>query len=247
MSDTRIERTEIKNPEEFEMHIEFLQPWSTFVMKTKLPPPILEKMIKISDKIIEDKDPAIRFGHSLAGQIEDEFFIEPNILKREGVISFFLEMCQHFIITAYIQRGEQEEKMRPKTDWSPILTSAWVVSQKDNEYNPTHNHKGVVSGVMYLKIPEYLPDRKSPEKRSKVSHDGAILFSNNTSQCGIWAIPEFLQQPQVGDIFLFPSTQRHQVFPFRTPDGKGERRSVSFNADLDKPSAEYTKHPHDDS
>ena len=34
----------------------------------------------------------------------------------------------------------------------------------------------------------------------------------------------------MGDFFIFPSSQQHWVYPFRTPDGKGERRSVSFNA-----------------
>jgi len=33
----------------------------------------------------------------------------------------------------------------------------------------------------------------------------------------------------VGDFFIFPASQQHWVYPFRTPDGKGERRSVSFN------------------
>ena len=30
--------------------------------------------------------------------------------------------------------------------------------------------------------------------------------------------------------FIFPASQQHFVYPFRTPDGKGERRSISFNA-----------------
>ena len=36
-------------------------------------------------------------------------------------------------------------------------------------------------------------------------------------------------KPQVGNLFLFPSSLHHQVYPFR---GKGERRSVSFNVDV---------------
>ena len=32
--------------EDFEIPFEQLQPWSTFVLKTILPPPILEKMIR---------------------------------------------------------------------------------------------------------------------------------------------------------------------------------------------------------
>ena len=37
-------------------------------------------------------------------------------------------------------------------------------------------------------------------------------------------------QPRVGDFFIFPASQQHFVYPFRTEDGEGERRSVSFNA-----------------
>ena len=43
---------------------------------------------------------------------------------------------------------------------------------------------------------------------------------------------EFQVRPQVGDFFIFPASQRHQVYPFRTADRKGERRSVSFNAEF---------------
>jgi hypothetical protein len=237
----RSERTKIKNPEKFQMEFELLQPWSTFVMKTQLPPPILESMIKITDKILEDKEPAIRFGDKLAGQIEDEFFIAPNILKREGMIPFFLDMCKNYIINAYFQQHKEDQEMILKTEWSPKLTSMWIVSQKDNEYNPNHTHAdadsvemAAISGVMYLKIPEYLPPIKPPNKKNRPVVDGAIAFSNNTSQDSIWAAPSITILPEVGDFFIFPSTQLHQVYPFRTPDGKGERRSVSFNADFTK-------------
>ncbi len=35
-----------------EMEVELLQPWSTFVMKTQLPPEVLQKMLKITDEIV---------------------------------------------------------------------------------------------------------------------------------------------------------------------------------------------------
>ena len=41
---------------EYEIRYDLLQPWSTFVMKTELPPDILEKMLRISDEIIENND-----------------------------------------------------------------------------------------------------------------------------------------------------------------------------------------------
>ena len=65
--------------------IDFLQPWSTFVMKTKLPPIILEKMLNVTDKIYDNwkkteiwNQPSISHGSKLAGQIENEFTITPG-------------------------------------------------------------------------------------------------------------------------------------------------------------------------
>ena len=78
---------------------------------------------------------------------------------------------------------------------------------------------------MYLKIPEYLPSRKSHR-----ADDGAINFNGNASKDHTWGTPNITYQPKVGDFFIFPAGQQHMVYPFRTPDGKGERRSVSFNA-----------------
>jgi len=206
----------------FEMQAEFLQPWSTFVMKTKLPPQILEKMIKISDEIVENKESVTRWGHELAGQIDDEFLIEPKILERE-LMAFFSNMCRTYIVQAYCQNSPFKKEEYLKEKWIIEMTSMWIVSQKDNEYNPIHVHDAHLSSVMYLKIPEYLPARKSHNE------DGAIVFTNNSSIDKIWGVPSITILPEVGDFYIFPATQVHQVYPFRTPDGKGERRSVSFN------------------
>ena len=112
------------------------------------------------------------------------------------------------------------------------MTSIWMVSQKDNEYNPCHTHtRCTISAVMYLKIPEYLPSRKVyQDLQSGGNYEGAITFTNNASKDLMWGIPTMTISPQVGDLFIFPASQLHQVYPFRTLDGKGERRSVSFNA-----------------
>ena len=82
-----------------------------------------------------------------------------------------------------------------------------------------------MSTVMYLKIPEYLPSRKSHK-----NVDGAITFLNNAAKDQFFGNSQITIQPEVGDFYVFPASQQHTVYPFRTADGKGERRSVSFNA-----------------
>ena len=218
-----------------EMEVELLQPWSTFVMKTKLPPPILEKMIRITDEIVKHGNRDYTLG---AGQLENQFYIGLEILEREELMEFFLQACKNYVIQAYYQAQPNNKENILKEEWLTQMTTLWINSQRDNEYFPTHIHTNcTLSSVMYLKIPEYLPSRKS---YSTFEEDGAIEFSNNSSTDKIWGYGNFLINPEEGDFFIFPATQRHQVYPFRTVDGKGERRSVSFNANFTSKSEQDT-------
>jgi len=211
---------------ETEMEFKLLQPWSTFVMITKLPPSILEKMIRITDEIVENR--AGRGDDVGAGQLEDQFRIKWEILEREELMGFFLEVCRIYVVQAFCQSQPFKEEEWLKEEWLTQLTGMWINSQKDNEYFPMHIHTNCdLSSVIYLKIPKYLPSRKID---NGIGKDGAIEFSNNSSQEKIWGVPTLQIHPQVGEFYIFPATQRHLVYPFRTPDGKGERRSVSFNA-----------------
>ena len=71
----------VEQEDKFQLPIELLQPWSTFVMKTQLPPSVLEKMIKITDEIVANIETAENIGKTLVGQIEDEFKIDRNYAK----------------------------------------------------------------------------------------------------------------------------------------------------------------------
>jgi hypothetical protein len=211
-----------------EMEIELLQPWSTFVMKAQLPPWVLEKMIRITDEIVEDR--AGKGDDPGAGQMEDQFYIDLKILEREELLEFFLHLCKVYIIQAYCQSMPENKEEWLKEEYFTEMTAMWINSQKDNEYFSDHIHRNCdLSTVMYLKIPEYLPSRKIRNTTGEDGEDGAIIFTNNSSNDKIWGTPKLQIQPQLGEIFIFPGTQNHLVYPFRTADAKGERRSVSFN------------------
>ena len=223
----RAERAAKKEGERFKMHFELLQPWSTFIMKTQLPPKILEKMIRITDKIVDNAENERSHGQHLAGQIEHELWVDHEILRKEEVMDFFLDVARNYVIQATCQNEPLNRSAILAEEWYTQMLSMWIISQKDNEYNPCHVHTQCdLSSVMYLKIPEYLPTRKSNRK----DDDGAITFSGPAGKDLRFGVPTMTIQPAVGDFFIFPASQQHWVYPFRTPDGKGERRSVSFNA-----------------
>ena len=216
------------------MKLTVFQPWSEFVMKTVLPIELLSNLIELTDLISKDFEKKT-LNDSLAGEIDEEWIIDPPLLKNIKFTSFLFDMIREYLRLIKIQSRPKDthldcsielfEETHPffkEKNW--VIKSAWFNNQRDNEYNPCHNHSGMLSGVIFLRVPEYLPSRKN------YYQDGSLNFtSTQTPNDGLFTIPQFSVLPKVGDIFLFPSTLRHQVYPFRTENGKGIRRTMSFN------------------
>ena len=218
-----------KNEEKtYEIDIQMLQPWSTPVMKTKLPPEIVQTMTEISDNVLADKD-AKTWGHQLAGQIETELVIEHDILQQTKMMGFFMSAIRQFVLMCKCQQMPESAEAVKQEEWLTQMISMWIISQYPNEYNPAHLHTQCqVSAVMYIKVPEMLPSKKE----HRPNDDGSILFFGNASRDIDLSVPQMVCKPEVGDFFVFGAHQQHAVYPFRCAEGQKdtERRSISFNA-----------------
>ena len=214
---------------------ELLQPWSAFILKTKLPKRVLKGMLKLTDEIVNNPK-SKNHGHGLAGQIVWEPTINVDLLKKIDVEDYFYEIIHQYCMRAHLQSFPLEyDEIPPLMEYT--IEEIWIISQKDNEYNPLHRHLGCnLSSVMYLKVPEFLPARKQRE-----DEDGNIVFYNSPMYPdGVFGnIGKISMKPKVGDFYMFPAGQMHEVYPFRTADGKGERRSVSFNACCNRNKEEF--------
>ena len=93
----------------------------------------------------------------------------------------------------------------------------WVNFQKKGEFNPMHNHGGVVSVVIFIKIPKELD-----EERSKST------FSAKASSCleFMHLDQHIIVTPKECMMYMFPSFLWHAVYPFLTDT---ERVSMSLN------------------
>ena len=99
----RKEKKKNRVPEQkFEMNMSMIQPWSTFVMKTKLPDPILGKMLEITDEMVDNAENEKSWGKNLAGQIEHELYIEHEKLHEAGIYNFFMDIVRHFVVATKI-------------------------------------------------------------------------------------------------------------------------------------------------
>ena len=213
-------------------------PWAQLVATTKMPDELFKTTLELTDKIYEDvnRDSA---GASLAGQIDNEYFISQEKLLGSGLMDYFIEMTIKYWATVLTngnlwQYCDKKFENGPHGfDYACRIVSAWTVHQYENEYNPIHNHANCkISAVLHLKFPE----NAEPARKGHTTSDDESGLDGNLVFTGMGAADEWCTAPvlnvnsaTVGMLHLFPSTLGHAVYPFR---GKGERRSLSFNADV---------------
>ena len=199
------------------VEIQLFKPFGPPIGKFEMEIDLVNKINNYVDELIKDKEKTSKLdaGENLAGQVNQE-------------ISFEKSFCEKFItptliknITAYIFASTK--KKISKCSFRDI----WVVRQYRDEYNPVHYHSGHISGVGYLKLPENFGE--SAQKNKIDNPNGKLEFIHGSKM--------FLSEsniritPKIGNFYMFPHYMMHNVYPFKSD---GERRSISFNADIDE-------------
>jgi uncharacterized protein (TIGR02466 family) len=194
--------------------IKVLSPFGPKIAKLKFPKKLINKINEEIDKITSNKLLANRIDYTkkLVGQVKQEISLPKSFIKKnlEKIIS---KNIKEFINKSL---GKKPKKIKIK--------NFWVVRQFSNEYNPIHFHDGHISGVGYLKVPKF-----TTSKKKNLKTNGTIDFINGSKIFLSESI--YNHSPKIGDVLLFPNYLMHTVYPFST---KGERRSFSFNAEIDK-------------
>lgn len=106
-----------------------------------------------------------------------------------------------------------------------VLGDTWVNFQAKGEFNPVHIHSGVVSFVIWIKIPF---KREDEEKMFEIPNggnkSGMFEFQYNFITGGM--VTKVIEAEE-GKICMFPSNLHHSVYPFYTSDDY--RISISGN------------------
>ena len=194
--------------------LKVLSPFGPKIAKLRLPKQLIKKSNHEVDRINSDKSLINKLDYSkkLVGQVKQEISLPKSFIKKnlEKIVSQYIKSF------VYKSLGKKLKKIKIK--------NFWVVRQYSNEYNPIHFHDGHISGVGYLKVPKFTTSKKSTLKTN-----GTIDFINGSKMFLSESI--YNHSPKVGDVLLFPNYLMHTAYPFST---KGERRSFSFNVEIDK-------------
>ena len=201
------------------MELTTLKPFGPSILKAKIPEKIVKNINNYIDELIFDKKKSTTsdYGQNLAGDVTQEFLLDPQFIKQVGWLDF-LGKCTF----AWIKKELNQEIKKFN------VTSSWVVRQYQHEYNPVHWHSGHISGAGFLKVPKSFgghvqgKDKESQGGNLQLVHGSKMFLSPSTLNL----------KPRVGDFYFFPNYLMHLVFPFKETDD--ERRSISFNATIDE-------------
>ena len=203
--------------------------WQQFVLpnipiyQTKLPQDIIDRLWKYVDKakVNFNKDLAGNIGESLILEDEDDYFMKYVV----GPIAQMYVNHTHSV--TWVQKNCTTS---PK---SMSLSRFWVNFQNQNEFNPVHNHSGIVSFVIWMKIPTDWKDQHalpiSANSNAPSASDFQFLYSDVLGNHQDYRI--MMGEHQEGWILVFPAQLRHQVYPYYNCDE--QRVSISGNISWD--------------
>ena len=191
-----------------------LSPFGPKIAVIKIPLNLVKKINDEVESIIKDKKKlkSNDYSKKLVGQVEQEIELKNKFIKKN--LKSFISKS----VNQYLKKNLNKKSKNIK------IKNLWVVRQFKNDYNPIHFHDGNVSGVGYLKIPNNLT-----KGNKKIKTNGPIDFIYGSKSFLNNSI--FNHKPKVGDLILFPNNLMHTAYPFKSD---GERRSFSFNIDIDK-------------
>ncbi|SVB02154.1 uncharacterized protein METZ01_LOCUS155008 [marine metagenome] len=194
-------------------------------LETELPKSV---MSRLQSYIETAKKNPISLNDDLAGNIsksltlkdKDDWFFKTILL---ALINKFMQTFPSY-----------RRQVHTFTEGVPFcLDPFWVNFQKENEFNPLHDHSGVFSFVIWIKIPtDWREQHALPFIAASNSPCASDFEFHYTTMLGeIGRHTYCLDKKSEGFMLFFPAPLKHTVYPFYNCDK--ERISISGNLCLD--------------
>ena len=167
-----------------------------------------------------------RWNHRLVGHIDSSFTIHDkddwfweNIIKPH--VKFYGETFNH-----------DHTKIPLNGDFESYLDHLWVNYQNKHEFNPFHNHGGMYSFAIWMKIPTYHDEQNELNNAKDVSAsvNSAFSFQYLDTMGDIINCVYPMNPNMEGQMVFFPAKLMHCVNPFYNCDE--QRISIAGNVAL---------------
>ena len=152
-------------------------------------------------------------------RVKGKQLLLPNKMLPKEMSDFIMSMGRSYLCNSGLHNMEVDP-----AKISLEIQQIWATDSEENDYNPTHSHFGLMSGVFYLKVPPQV---------SELNEEGALMFHH--AEDGYVDVNPYssvrpkgydMSIPEEGKFVIFPAWLKHSVNPFFGP---GIRRSVAYN------------------
>ena len=182
-----------------------ITPNTSFVYKSKL----TTSDLSFIKELAENSRNNDTFGKNLAGNIlEQRSGAGMNIEQQQKLFSIFSQHVEHFV--KYERQQEQINGFN--------VEAVWFNYMKANEFNPLHSHSGYISGIVMVDVPLEIAEELNEDIETNARCPGHLEFVCDRDIHRV--------SPIEGEIYLFRSDFKHQVYPFKS---MVERITMSWN------------------
>ena len=199
------------------MEVKKIHPYSNPFLQVRLEKEVIDHLWKIIDLA---KTKNINFNHKLAGNISQSLVLEDTDLFL--YISTLLPLIKYYRDSNPVGDDPVAANTLLGKGSKLILNQLWVNYQYETEFNPYHDHSGVYSFAIWLKIPySWNEQKKLPLFRDMKESDikaGTFEFEYCDSLGGIRNYGYKLSPEYEGIMLFFPAKFRHCVYPFYSTD-----------------------------
>jgi hypothetical protein len=151
-------------------------------------------------------------NHTLAGNIAREYQLDfESIQKTEHIL---LPYAKSYVDSNRFLFGKDMDNSKLK------LESTWINFQSKHEFNPPHNHTGIISFVVWVKIPYSSTEERLNKsiKHSNAPLAGSFQFLYTDALGGICPHNIHCDNNMENTLLMFPAQLKHAVYPFYTSD-----------------------------
>jgi len=204
-----------------------IAPFGPILFQSQIDKSYLNKLVDEGNKLTLEKND---WREKLAGNMKyggsyiynDDFILESEKYLVPYVERYFNGLIDRFGSTMIDKLMNVQVDRRAKKQGQLRLDTMWINYQHKHDFNPPHTHSGILSFVIFCKV----PDRIFEEKAITNSEYAGKLIFNHTTTGSALDSEMYPISPYEGLMFIFPANLTHYVPAFWTDD---ERITVSGN------------------
>ena len=205
-----------------------IYPFGPPIFQTEVDTNFTKELIEEGRKLTKEKND---YSFKLAGNLKygrSYHYKEDYLLKTEPYLKTYVERFFNGIYSQYgpdykgVERLLQVQHDRQNLRQGTVkLDSLWINFSQKHDFNPPHNHTGVLSFVIFCQVPKEI---FKVQADSNTQRAGELHFAYGEGNDLMGS--EYPVQPYENLMFIFPASLRHFV-PAYWVDA--ERISVSGN------------------